>query len=144
MKENEDWFRKILAYEPRGSEIMSCTIITEPCTPGTDVGVHLFWSKLLAPNVRPRYDGRSGCTDRVWLSRSNRADYKDQSWHACRDREVEAKVEDGVAIEVSFINAPALVLNRNVAVETKDYGRLTVDISWGGNVYAILPLPPSE
>ena len=46
---------------------------------------------------------------------------------------------DGVVIEVSFINAPALVLNRNVTVQTKDYGQLTVDISWGGNVYAILP-----
>ena len=39
MKDNEDWFRKFLSFEPRGSEIMSGTIITEPCTPGTDVGI---------------------------------------------------------------------------------------------------------
>ncbi len=38
MKDHEDWFRKLLSYEPRGSEIMSGTLITEPCTPGTDVG----------------------------------------------------------------------------------------------------------
>ena len=33
MRENEDWFRKVLMFEPRGSEIMSGTLITEPCTP---------------------------------------------------------------------------------------------------------------
>lgn len=52
---------------------------------------------------------------------------------------VEAKVEDGVVREVSFLNAPALVLNRGAEIATKEYGMLRVDISWGGNVYAILP-----
>ena len=52
---------------------------------------------------------------------------------------VEARVTDGVVEEVSFLNAPALVLNRDVEVDTKDFGMLTLDISWGGNVYAILP-----
>ena len=52
---------------------------------------------------------------------------------------VEARVQGGVVEEVSFLNAPALVLNRNIPVATKDYGKLKLDISWGGNVYAILP-----
>ena len=52
---------------------------------------------------------------------------------------VEAKVTDGVVEEVSFTNAPALVLNREVTVDTAEYGSLTMDICWGGNVYAILP-----
>ena len=51
---------------------------------------------------------------------------------------VEAKVTDGVVEEVSFTNAPALVLNRAVTVDTTEYGKLTMDICWGGNVYAIL------
>ena len=42
MKENEDWFRTLLSYEPRGNDYMSCTLNTEPCTPGTDVGVLYF------------------------------------------------------------------------------------------------------
>ena len=54
--------------------------------------------------------------------------------------DVEAKVTDGVVEEVSFLNAPAMVLKRNVTVNTKDFGPLTMDISWGGNVYAILPV----
>ena len=139
MKENEDWFRKILAYEPRGSEIMSCTIITEPCTPGTDVGVLYFEASCWLPMC-----GHDTMGAAVALIESGLVEVTEPITKISLDTpagivEVEAKVEDGVAIEVSFINAPALVLNRNVAVETKDYGRLTVDISWGGNVYAILP-----
>ena len=49
MKDNEDWFRKLLCYEPRGSEIMSATLITEPCAPGTDVGVLYFESSGWMP-----------------------------------------------------------------------------------------------
>ena len=50
----------------------------------------------------------------------------------------EAKVNDGVVEEVSFINAPALVLNRDVTIHTEEFGNLKADISWGGNVYCIL------
>ena len=139
MKENEDWFRKILAYEPRGSEIMSCTIITEPCTPGTDVGVLYFEASCWLPMC-----GHDTMGVTVALIESGLVEVTEPITKISLDTpagivEVEAKVEDGVVEEVSFINAPALVLNRNVTVQTKDYGQLTVDISWGGNVYAILP-----
>ena len=36
-------------------------------------------------------------------------------------------------------NAPAFVLRENLTVETKDYGKLTMDVAWGGNLYAIMP-----
>lgn len=139
MKDHEDWFRKILAYEPRGSEIMSCTIITEPCTPGTDVGVLYFEASCWLPMC-----GHDTMGVTVALIESGLVEVTEPITKISLDTpagiiEVEAKVEDGVVIEVSFINAPALVLNRNVTVQTKDYGELTVDISWGGNVYAILP-----
>lgn len=139
MKDHEDWFRKVLAYEPRGSEIMSCTIITEPCTPGTDVGVLYFEASCWLPMC-----GHDTMGVTVALIESGLVEVTEPITKISLDTpagviEVEAKVEDGVVIEVSFINAPALVLNRNVTVQTKDYGQLSVDISWGGNVYAILP-----
>lgn len=139
MKDHEDWFRKVLAYEPRGSEIMSCTIITEPCTPGTDVGVLYFEASCWLPMC-----GHDTMGVTVALIESGLVEVNEPVTKISLDTpagvvEVEAKVEDGVVEEVSFINAPALVLNRNVAVKTRNYGDLTVDISWGGNVYAILP-----
>lgn len=39
LKENQDWVRKVLMFEPRGSAVQLGAILTEPCTPGADVGV---------------------------------------------------------------------------------------------------------
>lgn len=139
MRDNEDWFRKILAFEPRGSEIMSCTLVTEPCTPGTDVGILYFEASCWLPMCGHDTIGVS-----VALIEAGLVDVQEPVTTIKLDTPagvvtVEAKVTDGVVEEVSFLNAPALVLNRDVEVDTKDFGKLTLDISWGGNVYAILP-----
>lgn len=139
MREHEDWFRKVLMFEPRGSEIMSGTLITEPCTPGTDVGVLYFEASCWMPMCGHDTMGVS-----VALIEAGLVDVKEPITVIKLDTPagvvtVEAKVIDGVVEEVSFVNAPALVLNRDVEVETAAFGKLTMDISWGGNVYAILP-----
>ena len=139
MKDHEDWFRKLLSYEPRGSEIMSGTIITEPCTPGTDVGILYFEASGWLPMCGHDTIGVS-----VALIESGLVDVREPLTVLRLDTAagvvtVEAKVEDSVVREVSFLNAPALVLNRGAEIATKEYGMLRVDISWGGNVYAILP-----
>lgn len=139
MKDNEDWFRKVLMFEPRGSEIMSGTLITEPCTPGTDVGVLYFEASCWLPMC-----GHDTMGVTVALIEAGLVDVTEPVTEIKLDTPagvitVDAKVNDGVVEEVSFINAPALVLNRNVTVDTRDYGKLTFDISWGGNVYAIIP-----
>ena len=140
MKENEDWFRRLLAFEPRGSEIMSCTLITEPCTPGTDVGVLYFEASCWLPMC-----GHDTMGVTVALIESGLVDVKEPVTSIKLDTpagviSVEALVSDGVVEEISFVNAPSLVLNRNAEVDTREFGKLTLDISWGGNVYAILPV----
>lgn len=139
MRKNEDWFRKVLMFEPRGSEIMSGTLITEPCTPGTDVGVLYFESSCWMPMC-----GHDTMGVTVALIEAGLVDVKEPVTEIKLDTPagvvtVEARVNDGVVTEVSFVNAPALVLNRNVNLDTAEFGRLQIDISWGGNVYAILP-----
>lgn len=139
MRKNEDWFRKVLMFEPRGSEIMSGTLITEPCTPGTDVGVLYFESSCWMPMC-----GHDTMGVTVALIEAGLVDVKEPVTEIKLDTPagvvtVEARVDDGVVTEVSFVNAPALVLNRNVNLDTAEFGRLQIDISWGGNVYAILP-----
>jgi len=139
MKENEDWFRRLLTYEPRGSEIMSGTLITEPCTEGTDVGVLYFEASCWMPMC-----GHDTIGLTVALIDQEMVEVKEPVTTIMLDTAagvvaVEAKVEDGVVKEVSFLNAPAMVLQRDVILKTKEFGDLALDISWGGNVYAILP-----
>lgn len=139
MKDNEDWFRKLLAYEPRGSEIMSCTLFTEPCTPGTDVGVLYFEASCWMPMC-----GHDTMGAAVALIEAGLVEVTEPTTVINMDTAagvivVEATVRDGSVEEVSFLNAPSLVLNRNALIDSSDFGKLTLDISWGGNVYAILP-----
>ena len=139
MKQHEDWFRQLLCYEPRGSEIMSATLITEPCTAGTDIGVLYFESSGWMPMC-----GHDTMGVAVALIEAGLVEVQEPVTVINLDTaagvvKVEAKVEDGVVDEVSFLNAPSLVLKRNAMVNTKEFGEMTLDICWGGNVYAILP-----
>ena len=139
MKEKEDWFRRLLCCEPRGSDIMSGTLFTAPCTPGTDVGVLYFEASGWLPMC-----GHDTMGAAVALIESGMVAVEEPLTVIRLDTAagvvtVEAMVRNGVVEEVSFLNAPALVLNRGVEVKTEAFGPLTLDISWGGNVYAILP-----
>lgn len=139
MKNNEDWVRKILSFEPRGSKIMSGAILTEPCTPGTDIGVLYYEASGWLPMC-----GHDTIGVAVALIEAGLVNVEEPITRISMDTpagviQVEGKVTKGVVEEVSFLNAPAFVLKRNATVETKEFGALTVDISWGGNVYAILP-----
>ena len=139
MKEHEDWFRKLLCYEPRGSEIMSATLFTEPCTPGTDVGVLYFEASGWMPMCGHDTIGAAVALIEAGLATVEEPVTVIRLDTAAGVVEVEARVVDGVVEEVSFLNAPALVLKRDAVVETEEFGPLNVDIAWGGNVYAILP-----
>ena len=129
MKENEDWFRTLLSYEPRGNDYMSCTLITEPCTPGTDVGVLYFETSGWLPMCGHDTIGVSVALIETGMVKVTEPMTVIKLDTAAGVITIEAKVENGVVQEVSFINAPAFVLRES----------LTMDVSWGGNLYAILP-----
>ncbi len=138
MKEHEDWFRTLMSYEPRGNDYMSCTLVTEPCTPGTDVGVLYFetsgWLPMcghdtIGVSVALIETGMVPVTEPITTIRLDTA---------AGVIKIEAKVENGSVKEVSFVNAPAFVLRENLTVNTRDYGKLTMDVAWGGNLYAIM------
>lgn len=118
---------------------MSCTIVTEPCTPGTDVGILYFEASCWLPMC-----GHDTMGATVALIETGMVEVTEPITKIALDTpagviHVEAEVRDGSVESVSFINAPAMVLNRNVTVNTERFGHLTLDISWGGNVYAIIP-----
>jgi proline racemase/trans-L-3-hydroxyproline dehydratase len=50
--------------------------------------------------------------------------------------EIDVTVENGRAISVSFMNVPAFLYNQGLLVEVPKYGRLPVDIAFGGNFFA--------
>ena len=139
MKEEQDWFRKLLCDEPRGNSIMSGTIITDPCTPETDVGILYFESSGWLPMCGHDTIGAAVALIETGLVKVEEPITTIKLDTSAGVVTVKAKVNNGVVEEVSFLNAPAFVMGKDIHVNTQDFGPLTLDIAWGGNVYAILP-----
>ena len=131
--------RRFLCHEPRGHADMYGGFLVEPDDEGAELGV-LFWHK----------DGFSTACGHgtialgAWAVESGRV-------AAPEDGELElaidvpsgrvgarVRTEAGAVAAVTFRNVPAYVLARGVEVETTR-GRLAVDVSYGGAIYASLP-----
>ncbi len=138
MMEKQDWIRKVLTREPRGNDVMSGTILTTPCTPGTDIGI-LFFEGGWMPMCGHDTIGVSTA-----LVESGMVEVTEPYTYINLDTasgvvKVKVEVKDNVAKRVTFTNAPAFVMARDVDVETKEFGKVHLDIAYGGNPYAILP-----
>ncbi len=139
MSEKEDWIRKLLTYEPRGNDVMSGTIITEPCRTEADFGVLYFEVGGWMPMC-----GHDTIGVGTALLESGMVEAKEPYTYVTLDTaaglvRLKIEVKDGTAKSVTFVNAPAFVLKKDAWVETGRYGTLKLDIAFGGNIYAILP-----
>ncbi len=134
---DHDWIRKALMFEPRGHDIMSGAIIypayrqdcdiavlfieVSGCLPMCGAGTIGLSTVLLEEGlVTPRHPGK--------LSLETPAgkvvvDYEMNSGHV-----------DGVRL----FNVPSYLHSADVEVDVPGLGRLVVDVSYGGNYYAVV------
>jgi proline racemase len=138
LKNEEDWIRQCLMYEPRGNEVMSGVFLTEPCLPEADIGVIFMEVGGYLPMCG--HDTIGVCTA---LIESGMIKPREPYTFINLDTPaglVRAKVlvENQIAKEVSFTNIPSFVFARDVQVEVPELGTVSLDISYGGNYYAIL------
>ncbi|WP_258068535.1 proline racemase family protein [Arthrobacter sp. N199823] len=132
--------RRLLVNEPRGHADMYGGFIVPPNDPGAHFGV-LFWHK----------DGFSTACGHgtialgAWAVRSGMVPAQDDGVTEVvidvPSGRVTAQVTTvaGFIESVTFCNVPSYVAARNIAVQTPDFGTLTVDVLWGGALYASLP-----
>lgn len=138
MSTEGDWVRQLLTYEPRGNEVMSGTIITEPCNKEADLGVLYFEVGGWMPMC-----GHDTIGVGTALVESGMIEVTEPYTYVTLDTaaglvKLEIEVKDGAARSVSFINAPAFVMAEDVKIKTDEFGEIELDIAYGGNIYAIL------
>lgn len=138
VRENLDHVRRALMWEPRGHADMYGCYITEPVTPGADLGVIFMHNEgysdmcghgiialatvAVAQGLVPRTIGET----RVGID--SPAGF------------IEAFVEwDGRRVgRVRFLNVPSFLYLRDLVVDTPGFGTLSVDIAFGGAFYAYM------
>jgi proline racemase len=138
LKENRDEIRQLLMFEPRGNEVQSGVILTEPCTPGADIGV--IYIEVGGYLTMCGHDTIGVATALVESGMVQPVEpYTDIKLDTpIGIVEVRVKVEAGHAIEVGFVNQPSFIFAEDVQIEVPDVGAISLDISFGGLFYAIL------
>lgn len=139
MQHHLDDIRKALMWEPRGHRDMYGAVLTDPVTDEADVGVLFLHNEgystmcghgvialvtaLLETGTIPPQGPHT------FVTLDTPAGLVRATAHLDRNGQVEY---------VSFLNVPSFVLARDVIIEVPIFGRLTVDIAFGGAFYALL------
>lgn len=139
LKENMDWVRTALMFEPRGHSVMSGVILTEPTHSEADIGVIFIETGGYLPMCGHDTIGVSTAlveTGMVKVEEPVTCITLDTPAGLTR---VRVAVKGGIAKSVTFRNIPSFVMAQDVAVDIPHFGKVRMDIAYGGNVYAILP-----
>ncbi|WP_372633056.1 proline racemase family protein, partial [Cohnella sp.] len=140
MSERHDDFRRALMYEPRGHEVMSGCILTEPCDKTADIGVVFIETGGYLPMCG--HDTIGVCTALIesglFPPDKNvlRLDTPAGLVEATLD------IENGKVKQVAFTNIPSFLYKKDVTVLVDGLGELTLDIAYGGNFYGLVDARP--
>ncbi len=132
-----DWIRTGLCFEPRGHDMMSGGFLYPPTRADTDIGILFIETSGCLPMcghgtiglvtfglehglIQPAEPGRL----RVEVP----AGVIDIAYERNGDK----------VTSVRITNVPAYVAERGIAIDVEGLGALTVDVSYGGNYYAIV------
>lgn len=137
MEEHYDWIRNFLMNEPRGHGVMSGALLVDPCHPEADIGVIFIETGGYLPMCG--HDTIGCCTA---LVEAGLIEVKEPYTNIKMDTpaglvDVDIKVTDGKAEEVTFANVPSFLL-KTITVDVDGIGDVTCDIAYGGNFYGII------
>jgi proline racemase len=138
MRDHMDWLRTFLMYEPRGHSVMSGALLVEPSDPRADVGVIYIETGGYLPMCG--HDTIGCCTAMVEAGIVPAVEPETVIRLDTPAGLVTARVavKEGAAESVTFKNVPCFLYLRDAEVQVPGYGRVTLDIAYGGNFYGIL------
>ena len=132
-----DWIRKGLMFEPRGHDIMSGSILYPPHDPQNDIAVLFIETSGCLPMCGHGTIGTITIAIEEGLLTPKTPGVVRMETPAGLVM-VEYKEEDKKVKSVKLTNVPSFLAAENIEVECPDLGRLKVDVSYGGNFYAIV------
>ena len=138
-QKNLDGLRTMLMFEPRGNSFQSGSIITAPASPEADVGVIFIEVSGFLPMC-----GHMTIATSTVLVETGMVQAQEPVTKITLDTpaglvRVDVAVENGEVKNVTFRNVPAFLYKRDLVLEVPTIGKVQMDISWGGNFYAIVP-----
>jgi 4-hydroxyproline epimerase len=132
-----DWIRRGLMFEPRGHDMMSGSILYPPHNPDNDVAVLFIETSGCLPMCGHGTIGTITIAIEEGLIQPKIPGVVRMEAPAGLVL-IEYKQEGKKVTSVKLTNVPAYLAAENLEVECPDLGKLTFDVSYGGNYYAII------
>jgi 4-hydroxyproline epimerase len=133
-----DWIRKSLMFEPRGHDMMSGSILYPPYHLENDVAVLFIETSGCLPMCGHGTIGTITIAIEEGLIRPKSPGIVKMETPAGLI-DIQYKLSpNGKVSSVKLKNVPSFLYKENLEIECKDLGRLTVDVAFGGNFYAIV------
>jgi proline racemase len=135
---DDDRLRKYILFEPRGHVGMHSVCLFPPADPAADFGM-----VILEPTDYPAMSGSNTICTATVLLETGMVPMKEPVTTLALETPaglvtVRADCSDGRCDRVKFENVPAYVVDLDVEVNVPDFGRVVVDIAWGGAFFALI------
>ena len=137
-----DWIRKGLMFEPRGHDMMSGSILYPPSDPANDVGVLFIETSGCLPMCGHGTIGTVTIAIEEGLVLPKTPGTLNLEVPAGLVK-IEYKQEGNKVKSVKIRNVKAYLDKENIKASCSDLGELTLDVSYGGNFYAIVDVQPN-
>ena len=134
-----DWIRKGLMFEPRGHDMMSGSILYPPSDPANDVGVLFIETSGCLPMCGHGTIGTVTIAIEHGLVIPKTPGVLNLEVPAGLVR-IEYKQEGKKVKSVKIRNVKAYLAAEGITATCPELGELTLDVSYGGNFYAIVDI----
>ena len=132
-----DWIRKGLMFEPRGHDMMSGSILYQPHDPQNDVAVLFIETSGCLPMCGHGTIGTITIAIEEGLVKPKIPGILKMEAPAGLVN-ISYKQEKGKVKSVKLTNVPSYLAATELTVNCPDLGELVIDVSYGGNFYAIV------
>jgi trans-L-3-hydroxyproline dehydratase len=139
LRDNLDYVRQALMWEPRGHYNMYGCVVTPPVSSEADFGVLFMHNEGYSTMC-----GHGVIALVTVLVESGAVKVEGEQAKINLDTpaglvRATAHLEDGHVAKVSFLNVPSFLYARDLVIEVPGYGQVVCDVAWGGAFYAVLP-----
>jgi trans-L-3-hydroxyproline dehydratase len=137
LRDEDDWLRRLLLREPRGSVAVHANLIVPPTRADCDAGFI-----IMEPTEYPAMSGSNTiCTTTVLLE-TGMVEMQEPETVVRLEApggivEARAACREGRCESVEFTNVPCFAERLDAPLEVEGLGTLTVDVAYGGMWYAI-------
>ena len=132
-----DWIRRGLMYEPRGHDMMSGSILYPPHHPENDVAVLFIETSGCLPMCGHGTIGTITIAIEEGLIQPKVEGVVKMEAPAGLVN-ISYKMKDKKVASVKLTNVASYLASTELSIDCPDLGELTIDVSYGGNFYAIV------